>query len=55
MSYYKYVYVPIGDNRYKRYTRKDWVNIPLRDKVRGNIFTEIDLGDIHTGKVKESS
>ena len=47
---YLYVYVPIGNNKYQRYTREDWVDLPLKDKVFGIFTTDQDLGEIHTVK-----
>jgi len=50
---YFYVYVPIGEGRYQRYTREDWVALPLKDKVYGIFTTDKDLGEIHI--IEESS
>ena len=53
MSYYKYVYSPIGENKYKRYNKEDWIKLALKDKKRGIFSTVKDLGEIFT--VKETN
>jgi len=52
---YFYVYSPIGKGRYQRYTRDEWVALPLKAKVFGIFTTDKDLGEIHTvkGEVKD--